>query len=250
VRKMLKVRNLEAGYGPLKVLKQVSLHVSAGEIVTLIGANGAGKSTLLRALSGLLATGGGEVLFNGTSIRGLPAERIVDLGIALVPEGRQVFAAMSVRENLILGGYVAARRGRGRDGQGTSRSLEQVYELFPVLRERTEQLAGTLSGGEQQMLAMGRALMTDPRLLMMDEPSMGLAPLIVRDIFRAIQRLRDEGRTVLLVEQNARAALRIADRGYVIETGKLVLEGEAGFLLSDREVQRAYLGKGYREVWE
>jgi branched-chain amino acid transport system ATP-binding protein len=246
--KMLKVRNLEAGYGPLKVLKQVSLHVSAGEIVTLIGANGAGKSTLLRALSGLLATGGGEVLFNGTSIRGIPAERIVDLGIALVPEGRQVFAAMSVRENLILGGYVAARR--GRDGEGTTRALEQVYELFPVLRERTEQLAGTLSGGEQQMLAMGRALMTDPRLLMMDEPSMGLAPLIVRDIFRAIQRLRAEGRTVLLVEQNARAALRIADRGYVIETGKLVLEGEAGFLLSDREVQRAYLGKGYREVWE
>jgi len=245
---MLKVRNLEAGYGPLKVLKQVSLHVSAGEIVTLIGANGAGKSTLLRALSGLLATGGGEVLFNGTSIRGLPAERVVDLGIALVPEGRQVFAAMSVRENLILGGYVAVRR--GRDGQGTLQALEQVYELFPVLRERSEQLAGTLSGGEQQMLAMGRALMTDPRLLMMDEPSMGLAPLIVRDIFRAIQRLRDEGRTVLLVEQNARAALRIADRGYVIETGKLVLEGEAGFLLSDREVQRAYLGKGYREVWE
>jgi branched-chain amino acid transport system ATP-binding protein len=245
---MLKVRNLEAGYGPLKVLKQVSLHVSAGEIVTLIGANGAGKSTLLRSLSGLLATAGGEVLFSGKSICGLPAERVVDLGIALVPEGRQVFAAMSVRENLILGGYVAARR--VRDGQRTFRALEQVYELFPVLRERTAQLAGTLSGGEQQMLAMGRALMTDPRLLMMDEPSMGLAPLIVRDIFRAIQRLRDEGRTVLLVEQNARAALRIADRGYVIETGKLVLEGEAGFLLNDREVQRAYLGKGYREVWE
>ena len=155
---------------------------------------------------------------------------------------------MSVRENLMLGGYVAARRERG--GRGIPRALAQVYELFPILRERSEQLAGTLSGGEQQMLAMGRALMTDPRLLMMDEPSMGLAPLIVRDIFQAIRRLRDEGRTVLLVEQNARAALRIADRGYVIETGKLVLEGEAGFLLSDREVQRAYLGKGYREVWE
>jgi branched-chain amino acid transport system ATP-binding protein len=248
VRMMLKVRNLEAGYGPLKVLRQVSLHVSAGEIVTLIGANGAGKSTLLRALSGLLAPRGGEVLFDGTSIRGLPAERVVGLGIALVPEGRQVFAAMSVEENLILGGYVAARR--GRDGQGTIRALEQVYGLFPILRERSTQLAGTLSGGEQQMLAMGRALMTDPRLLMMDEPSMGLAPLVVRDIFRAIQRLREEGRTVLLVEQNARAALRIADRGYVIETGRLVLEGEAGFLLRDREVQRAYLGKGYRDVWE
>jgi branched-chain amino acid transport system ATP-binding protein len=245
---MLKVRNLEAGYGQLKVLAQVSLHVSAGEIVTLIGANGAGKSTLLRSLCGLITPAGGEVLFEGRPIRGLPAERVVDLGIALVPEGRQVFAAMSVRENLILGGYVAARR--GRDAPGTHRALESVYALFPVLRERSEQLAGTLSGGEQQMLAMGRALMTDPRLLMMDEPSMGLAPLIVRDIFRAIQRLRDEGRTVLLVEQNARAALRIADRGYVIETGKLVLEGEGSFLLNDREVQRAYLGKGYREVWE
>jgi branched-chain amino acid transport system ATP-binding protein len=245
---MLKVRNLEAGYGPLKVLRQVSLHVSAGEIVTLIGANGAGKSTLLRALSGLLAPRGGEVLFDGKPIRGLPAERVVGLGIALVPEGRQVFAAMSVEENLVLGGYVAARR--GRDGEGTVAALDQVYALFPILRERSVQLAGTLSGGEQQMLAMGRALMTDPRLLMMDEPSMGLAPLVVRDIFRAIQRLREEGRTVLLVEQNARAALRIADRGYVIETGRLVLEGEAGFLLRDREVQRAYLGKGYRDVWE
>jgi branched-chain amino acid transport system ATP-binding protein len=245
---MLKVRNLEAGYGALKVLRRVSLHVSAGEIVTLIGANGAGKSTLLRALSGLLAPRGGEVLYDGKPIRGLPAERVVGLGIALVPEGRQVFAAMSVEENLVLGGYVAARR--GRDGEGTAAALDRVYALFPILRERSVQLAGTLSGGEQQMLAMGRALMTDPRLLMMDEPSMGLAPLVVRDIFRAIQRLREEGRTVLLVEQNARAALRIADRGYVIETGRLVLEGEAGFLLRDREVQRAYLGKGYRDVWE
>jgi branched-chain amino acid transport system ATP-binding protein len=245
---MLKVRNLEAGYGPIKVLKQVSLHVSAGEIVTLIGANGAGKSTLLRALAGLLEPWGGEVLFEGRPIRGLAAERVVDLGIALVPEGRQVFAAMSVHENLLLGGYVAARRGRRRDDGAAA--LDRVYELFPVLRERSAQLAGTLSGGEQQMLAMGRALMTDPRLLMMDEPSMGLAPLVVRDIFKAVARLREEGRTVLLVEQNARAALKIADRGYVIETGRLVLEGESDFLLNDREVQRAYLGKGYQEVWE
>jgi branched-chain amino acid transport system ATP-binding protein len=245
---MLKIRNLEAGYGPLKVLKQVSLHVAPGEIVTLIGANGAGKSTLLRALAGLLEPRGGEVLFDGKPIRGLAAERAVGLGIALVPEGRQVFAAMTVRENLLLGGYVAARR--GRDRAGTAGALEEVFTLFPVLRERGEQLAGTLSGGEQQMLAMGRALMTDPRLLMMDEPSMGLAPLVVRDIFRAVTRLRREGRTVLLVEQNARAALRIADRGYVIETGRLVLEGEAGYLLKDREVQRAYLGKGYKDVWE
>jgi branched-chain amino acid transport system ATP-binding protein len=245
---MLRVRNLEAGYGPLKVLRQVSLHVAPGEIVTLIGANGAGKSTLLRALAGLLEPRGGEIVFAGKPIRGLPAERVVDLGIALVPEGRQVFAAMTVRENLLLGGYVAARRGRGREAG--ARALENVYGLFPVLRERSGQLAGTLSGGEQQMLAMGRALMTDPRLLMMDEPSMGLAPLVVRDIFAAVARLREEGRTVLLVEQNARAALRIADRGYVIETGRLVLEGESDFLLSDREVQRAYLGKGYKEVWE
>jgi branched-chain amino acid transport system ATP-binding protein len=245
---MLKVRNLEAGYGPLKVLKRVSFHVSAGEIVTLIGANGAGKSTLLRALSGLLAPRGGEVLFDGEPLLGLPAERVVDRGVALVPEGRQVFAAMTVHENLLLGGYVASRR--GKHGAGMAAARERIYDLFPVLHERSEQLAGTLSGGEQQMLAIGRALMTDPRLLMMDEPSMGLAPLVVRDIFRTIARLRREGRTVLLVEQNARAALRVADRGYVIETGRLVLEGEAGFLLSDREVQRAYLGKGYREVWE
>jgi len=245
---MLKVRNLEAGYGPIKVLKQLSLHVSAGEIVTLIGANGAGKSTLLRALAGLLEPWGGEVVFDGKSIRGFPAERVVDRGIALVPEGRQVFGAMTVHENLLLGGYVAARR--GCDREKAARAFAGIYGLFPVLRERSSQLAGTLSGGEQQMLAMGRALMTDPRLLMMDEPSMGLAPLVVRDIFRAVARLRDEGRTVLLVEQNARAALRIADRGYVIETGRLVLEGESGFLLSDREVQRAYLGKGYKEVWE
>src|SRR5512139_764119 len=245
---MLKVRNLEAGYGAIKVLKQVSLHVSAGEIVTLIGANGAGKSTLLRAIAGLLEPRGGEVVFAGAPIRGLPAERVVDRGVALVPEGRQVFAAMSVRENLLLGGYVAARRGRSRED--AAQALAEVYRLFPVLRERSAQLAGTLSGGEQQMLAMGRALMTDPRLLMMDEPSMGLAPLVVHDIFRAVRRLRDEGRTVLLVEQNARAALRVADRSYVIETGRLVLEGEAGYLLNDREVQRAYLGKGYQEVWE
>ena len=248
---MLKVRNLEAGYGPIAVLRQVSLHVSAGEIVTLIGANGAGKSTLLRALAGLLEPRGGEVVFDGAPIRGLPAERVVDGGIALVPEGRQVFAAMSVRENLLLGSYVAARRARrGRQREDSAGALEQVYDLFPVLRERSAQLAGTLSGGEQQMLAMGRALMTDPRLLMMDEPSLGLAPLVVRDIFRAVARLREDGRTVLLVEQNARAALRVADRGYVIETGRLVLEGESDFLLNDREVQRAYLGKGYKEVWE
>jgi branched-chain amino acid transport system ATP-binding protein len=222
--------------------------VSPGEIVTLIGANGAGKSTLLRCIAGLLAPRAGEISFNGAPAQGVPAERIVARGIALVPEGRQIFAAMSVRENLLLGGYVAAHRDGG--GKGRAPDPDRIYALFPVLGERREQLAGTLSGGEQQMLAMGRALMTDPRLVMMDEPSMGLAPLVVREIFRTIARLRDEGRTILLVEQNARAALRIADRGYVIETGRIVLEGEAAMLLRDREVQRAYLGKGYTQVWE
>ncbi len=246
---MLRVRSLEAGYGPLRVLTGVSLHVAAGEIVTLIGANGAGKSTLLRCVAGLLAPRGGEVAFRGEPIRGMPAERVVALGAALVPEGRQVFGAMTVRENLLLGGAVAARR-PGAAREGMDHAMARVFELFPVLREREAQLAGTLSGGEQQMLAMGRALMTDPQLVMMDEPSMGLAPLVVREIFRTVTRLREEGRTVLLVEQNARAALRVADRGYVIETGRIVLEGEAQFLLRDREVQRAYLGKGYREVWE
>jgi len=241
---MLKVRNLEAGYGPLKVLKQVSLHVAAGEIVTLIGANGAGKSTLLRALAGLLAPRGGEVLFDGEPLLGLPAERVVDRGIALVPEGRQVFAAMTVRENLLLGGYVALRR--GKRGAAMAAARERVYDLFPILRERSEQLAGTLSGGEQQMLAMGRALMTDPRLLMMDEPSMGLAPLVVRDIFAAVTRLREEGRTVLLVEQNARAALQIADYAYVLETGECVLDGPAATLANDPRVIESYLGLGQK----
>jgi branched-chain amino acid transport system ATP-binding protein len=246
---VLKIRNLEVGYGPLKVLKRLSLHVSAGEIVTLIGANGAGKSTLLRAIAGLIPSRGGEVLFRDASIGGLPAEKIVASGVALVPEGRQVFATMSVRENLLLGGYVRTQRGRA-GAKSVPDALEDVYRLFPVLKERRDQLAGTLSGGEQQMLAMGRALMTDPLLIMMDEPSMGLAPLVVKEIFETVRRLRGEGMTVLLVEQNARAALKVADRGYVIETGKLVLDGEASFLLRDREVQRAYLGKGYREVWE
>jgi len=246
---MLRITNLDAAYGPLRVLKGVSLHVAPGEIVTLIGANGAGKSTLLRCVTGLLAPRGGEIVFRGVSIRGLPAERVVVRGAALVPEGRQVFGAMTVRENLLLGGAVPARRS-GSAREGGAAAAARVFELFPVLRERETQLAGTLSGGEQQMLAMGRALMTDPQLIMMDEPSMGLAPLIAREIFRTVTRLRDEGRTVLIVEQNARAALRVADRGYVIETGRIVLEGEAGFLLRDREVQRAYLGKGYKDVWE
>jgi len=244
---MIKIRNLESGYGNLKVLRKMSMHVSPGEIVTIIGANGAGKSTLLRTISGQLPVRSGEILFRGEDIGRFAPERIVFMGCSLVPEGRQVFPAMTVRENLILGGYVQYRK---RGMAVVEEDLGKIFDLFPVLRERKGQFAGTLSGGEQQMLAIGRALMARPSLVMMDEPSMGLAPLIVKEIFKTIRTLRDEGNTVLLVEQNARAALKVADRGYVIETGKLVLEGKSDFLLGDKEVQRAYLGKGYREIWE
>ena len=237
---MLRIRNLDAGYGSLPVLRHISLHVKQGEIVTIIGANGAGKTTLLKTVSGLLRPRSGEVLFRERELASLPPERIVFEGCSLVPEGRQVFAAMPVRENLLLGGYVQFKRGKADEVKA---DLERVYGLFPVLKQREHQLAGTLSGGEQQMLAIGRAIMSRPSLIMLDEPSMGLAPLIVRDIFAIIGRLRDEGATVLLVEQNARSALRIANRGYVLETGRIVLEGEAEALLANREIQRAYLGK-------
>ncbi|NOQ47159.1 MAG: ATP-binding cassette domain-containing protein [Desulfobulbaceae bacterium] len=237
---MLKIRNLEAGYGKLRVLKNISLHVDDGEIVTMIGANGAGKTTLLNTIIGLVRPSAGEISFQGRDCNRLAARKIVASGCALVPEGRQIFATMSVEENLILGGYVLQKN------KGKTAVLEELahkYDLFPVLRERREQLAGTLSGGEQQMLAMGRALMSRPRLVMMDEPSTGLAPLIVRDIFQVIVQLREEGSTVLLVEQNAKAALSIADRGYVLETGKIILQGPAEDLLFNRDVQRAYLGR-------
>jgi len=237
---MLKVRNLEAGYGKLRVLRRVSLHVAAGEIVTLIGANGAGKTTLLNTIAGLLPPRDGQILLDGTDITTATAQQIVRAGCSLVPEGRQVFAPLTVEENLILGAHVR----RKREGKKALAELEHVYELFPVLRERRKHLAGTLSGGEQQMLAMGRALMARPRLIMLDEPSTGLAPLIVKTIFEIISRLRDEGNTVLLVEQNARAALHIADRGYVLETGKIILQGPAEDLLANQDVQRAYLGHG------
>ncbi len=242
---MLRLRSVEAGYGKLQVLKGVSLHVNPGEIVTIIGANGAGKTTLLNTISGIIRTTAGTVQFDGRRITGLPAERIVVRGCALVPEGRQLFASMAVRENLLLGGYVLYKR---RQKAEVMESLEEVLALFPILRNRQSQLAGTLSGGEQQMLAIARALMSRPRLIMMDEPSMGLAPLIVRDIFRIIRTLREEGKTVLLVEQNAKAALSVADRGYVMETGGIVLEGGCGDLLDNRDVQRAYLGKDYRRI--
>jgi len=237
---MLKIRNLDAGYGNLRVLKNISLHVKTGEIVAMIGANGAGKTTLLHTIAGLIRPMRGEVMFLDQVNSRIPVGRIVASGCALVPEGRQVFAPMSVEENLLLGGFILQKE-RGR--AAVLRELEHQYELFPILRERWRQLAGTLSGGEQQMLAMGRALMSRPRLVMMDEPSTGLAPLIVRDIFQLIGRLRAEGNTVLLIEQNAKAALKIADRGYVLEVGKVILQGAAADLLANADVQRAYLGR-------
>ena len=242
---MLKIRNLNAGYGSLRVLKGVSLHVSPGEIVTIIGGNGSGKSTLLNAVAGLVRARDGEIVFNGSEMRGGSPEDVVAAGCSLVPEGRLIFDTLTVRENLMLGAYTRLRRGRKPE---VAADLEKVFGMFPRLRERATQLGGTLSGGEQQMLAIGRALMARPRMIMLDEPSMGLAPIIVKGIFEEIRRLRDEGNTILLVEQNARAALRIADRGYVIETGQMVLEGTAGELLNNNDVQRAYLGKDYKSI--
>ena len=237
---MLRIRNLDAGYGNVTVLRRVSLHVKPGEIVAIVGANGAGKTTLLNTITGLVRPRAGEIALQGRSIVRTATERTVALGCSLVPEGRQVFADMSVRENLLLGGHVQYRRGKRHE---VSADLERVYGLFPVLADRQRQLAGTLSGGEQQMLAIGRALMARPSLLMLDEPSMGLAPLVVKGIFEIISRISAEGSTVLLVEQNARSALKIAHRGYVLETGRVVLAGTSEELLANRDVQRAYLGK-------
>jgi branched-chain amino acid transport system ATP-binding protein len=244
---MLKVRNLESGYGRLRVLKGVSLHVKPGEIVTIIGANGAGKSTLLNTIAGIVKTRQGEILLHDTPIQNKAPEKIIGLGCALVPEGRRLFSPMTVVENLTLGAYRHLRQGRSRE---TVERLREVYAMFPVLQERRQQPAGTLSGGEQQMLAMGRALMAGPGLLMMDEPSMGIAPLVVRQIFHTVTSLRKRGVTILLVEQNARAALAVADRGYVLETGQVVLEGTSAELLDNRDVQRAYLGKEYKKINE
>ncbi len=244
---MLQVRNLEAGYGKLRVLQGVSLHVSPGEIVAIIGANGAGKTTLLQTISGLIRRLAGVVEFNGKRIDRIPVEHIVMLGCSLVQEGRRLFDTMSVRENLILGAYLKGRKGRKQEVRNL---LEETYTLFPVLEERDRQLAGTLSGGEQQMLAIGRALMMNPIFIMMDEPSMGIAPLITKRIFETIAALRRQGKTILLVEQNARAALDIADRGYVLETGRIVLAGRSEELLDNHDVQRAYLGKDYKSIDE
>lgn len=240
---MLTIKSVHTYYGNIHALKGVSLHVGSGELVTLIGANGAGKSTLVNTICGLVQARKGKIEFEGGSIETLAPEHIVQKGIALVPEGRQIFATLSVEANLQMGGYIH----RGKKDQ-IREDMNRMLERFPVLRERREQLAGTLSGGEQQMLAISRALMSRPRLLILDEPSMGLAPLVIKLIFSIIQELRDEGRTILLIEQNARAALQIADRGYVLETGKVVLQGEGAMLLEHREVQRAYLGKGAKQI--
>jgi len=246
---MLKIKNINTYYGKVHALKNISIHLKQGEIVTLIGANGAGKTTILNSISAVTPPSTGQILFDDQDLAGFGPDRIVKLGICQVPEGRQVFKPLSVEDNLELGAYL---RYQGREGRNAIRKdLEDMYTLFPRLHERRKQAAGTLSGGEQQMLAMGRALMARPRLLLLDEPSMGLAPLVVQEIFRVIEQLRRErGTTVLLVEQNAKAALKMADRGYVLETGKVVLEGVASELLENKEVQRAYLGKEKKEIWE
>lgn len=246
---MLRLKNINTYYGKVHALKNVSLHLGEGEIVTLIGANGAGKTTILNTISGVTPAGGGEVFFRKDPVTSLTPDRIVKCGISQVPEGRQVFKPLSVEDNLELGAYL---RYRSREDKSVIRKdMEQVFLLFPRLEERRRQLAGTMSGGEQQMLAIGRALMANPKLLLLDEPSMGLAPLVVQDIFRVLERLRREnGVTILLVEQNAKAALKLADRGYVLETGKIILEGPSLELMENAEVKRAYLGKDKKEIWE
>jgi branched-chain amino acid transport system ATP-binding protein len=241
---MLRIRNLRCFYGRIQAIDGVSLSVRAGELIALIGANGAGKSTLIQAVCGLLPSWEGEMLFEKASLKGLKPPALVERGMSVVPEGRLLFPPMSVYDNLRLGAYLRYRRG---EDKAVAADLEKVFDLFPVLKERAKQAAGTLSGGEQQMLAIGRALMAQPRLLLLDEPSMGLAPFLVRLILDILVRLKEEGMTILLVEQNARSALQIADRGYVMENGRIVLDGPAADLLADREVKRAYLGKDYRE---
>ena len=232
---ILKVSDINVYYGAIHAIKGVSFEVNPGEVVTLIGANGAGKSTTLQTVSGLLHSRTGSIEFLGENLMGVPAHKVVAKGLAQVPEGRRVFLQMTVEENLEMGAYT-------RSGGDIDADLEKVYSYFPRLMERRRQIAGTLSGGEQQMLAMGRALMSRPKLLMLDEPSMGLAPILVEQIFKIIQTLHEAGTTILLVEQNAQAALSIADRGYVLETGKIVTSGTGTELLASPEIKKAYLG--------
>ena len=232
---LLSVNDLHVYYGSIHAIKGISFEVNEGEVVTLIGANGAGKSTTLNTVAGLLKPRSGSVTLNDTDIIGTPAHKIVGRGMALCPEGRRIFQQLTVRENLEMGAYT-------RDGSTLEKDLDMVYDLFPRLKERFKQIAGTLSGGEQQMLAMGRALMSHPKILMLDEPSMGLAPILVDQIFDIIKKLHEKGKTILLVEQNAQMALSVADRGYVLETGRIVITGTGSELLNNDMVRKAYLG--------
>jgi branched-chain amino acid transport system ATP-binding protein len=234
---MLKVENINISYGAIHAIHDLSLQVNSGEIVTLIGANGAGKTSTLRAISGLNPVKSGEITYEGKVISNIGAHKIVGYGLSQVPEGRRVFGDQTIEENLLLGAYLRKSKAE------IKASMEEVFTLFPRVKERRKQLAGTMSGGEQQMLAIGRALMAKPRLLLLDEPSMGLAPIVVEEIFEIIKNIRKAGTTILLVEQNANAALQIADRGYVLETGSVVLEGLAQDLLHDDSVRKAYLGE-------
>ena len=234
---MLKIENLQVAYGGIQALRGISLEVPDGKIVTLIGANGAGKSTTLRTISGLVKASSGSITYDGTELLGMPINKILEAGIAQVPEGRRVFANLTVLENLKAGAYLR------RDKDGIEKDIQWVYELFPRLQERSWQLAGTLSGGEQQMLAVGRGLMSRPKVLMMDEPSLGLAPLVVQGIFDIIREINRQGVTILLIEQNANMALKTADLAYVLETGRITMTGTGAELLANESVKEAYLGK-------
>ena len=233
---MLEVRDLNVFFGVIQAIKNISFDVNQGEVVALIGANGAGKTTTLHTVTGLLPAASGKITLDGKDLGKVPAHKIVSMGMAHVPEGRRVFAALSVYDNLKLGAFTR------KDKKEIEASLEMVFEAFPRLKERRNQVAGTLSGGEQQMLAMGRALMSKPRIILMDEPSMGLSPLYVTEIFEIIKKIKSEGTTVLLVEQNANMALQVADRAYVLETGRIIMDGKASDLMNDERVRKAYLG--------
>ncbi|MFI3170770.1 MAG: ABC transporter ATP-binding protein [Eubacteriales bacterium] len=234
---MLEINDLKVNYGMIQAIKGLSFHVEEGEIIALIGANGAGKTTILHTITGLLSPKGGNVVFNGVDITKIPAHKIVSMGMAHVPEGRRVFANLSVLQNLKMGAYTRTDKKEIED------TLQMIYKRFPRLEERQNQSAGTLSGGEQQMLAMGRALMSQPKIILMDEPSMGLSPIYVNEIFDIIKEVSKSGTTILLVEQNAKKALSIANRAYVLETGKIILDGDASNLLNDDSVKKAYLGE-------
>ncbi|MDD9303936.1 MAG: ABC transporter ATP-binding protein [Desulfobacter sp.] len=244
---MLKIKNLKCRYGSIVAIHGVSLSVKQGELISIIGANGAGKSSLLLAICGLLKNWSGEIFFKDLPIKGMSPPAIVRSGISMVPEGRQIFSPLSVMDNLEMGAFTRYQKGEKKQ---VAKDFEMVMDMFPILRKRADQLAGTLSGGEQQMLDIARALMARPSLLVLDEPSMGLAPKFVEMIFKTGQHLRNQGVTILLVEQNARAALKISDRGYVLETGKMVLQGSADELLVDDDVKRAYLGQDYGNFYD